>query len=127
MKELIIIFIILIIIIGSSLYTNKYIDKSSEQLVGELENLKQNVQRNQDINNLKKQVEKIYTDWEDTEEKWALIVSHSELDMIETGFVRLKAQIEEEELERSVEEIDATIFLVNHISEKEKFCLKNIF
>lgn len=127
MKELIIIFIILIIIIGGALYTNNYIDESSEQLVSKLKNLKKNVQQNEEINNLKKKVEKIYNEWESTEEKWALIVSHFELDMIETGFVRLKAQIEEEELERSVEEIDATIFLVNHISEKEKFCLKNIF
>ena len=42
-------------------------------------------------------------------------------------FIPMKAQIEEGELERSIEEIDASIFLVNHISEKEKFCLKNIF
>lgn len=127
MKELTIIFIILIIIIGGALYTNKYIENSSGQLVCKLESLKENVQQKQDINKYKEEIEKIYADWEETEEKWALIVSHSELDLIETGFVRLKAQIEEEELERSVEEIDATIFLVKHISEKEKFCLKNIF
>lgn len=127
MKELTIIFIILVIIIGGAIYTNKYIEDSSEQLVIKLEKLKGNARNVKDINVLKKDVEKIYTDWESTEEKWALIVSHSELDLIETGFVRLKAQIEEEEIERSVEEIDATIFLVNHISEKERFCLKNIF
>lgn len=127
MKELTIIFIILIIIIGGAIYTNNYLKNSSEQLIGELEYLKHSAQENPEMNSLKTEVEKIYNNWEQTEEKWALIVSHSELDLIETGFVRLKAQIEEEELERSIEEIDATIFLVNHISEKERFCLKNVF
>lgn len=127
MKEFTIIIIILIIIISGALYTNKYIKDSSQQLVNKLEKLKESVRENKDIETLKKDVEKIYGDWEKTEEKWAIIVLHSELDLIETSFVRMKAQIEEEELERSIEEIDATIFLVDHISEKERFCLKNIF
>lgn len=127
MKEITIIFIVLIIIIGGSLYINKYIEDSSHQLINKLHKLKDDVRQNIDINDLKLEVETIYNHWEKTESKWALIISHSELDLIETGFVRLKAQVEEEELERSVEEIDATIFLVNHISEKESFCLKNIF
>ena len=127
MKELIIVFIILIIIIGGAIYTNNYLKNSSEQLIGQLEDLKQSARKNLETNGLKTQVEKLYNNWEQTEEKWALVVSHTELDLIETGFVRLKAQIEEEELERSIEEIDATIFLVNHISEKERFCLKNVF
>lgn len=127
MKELTIVCIILIIIIAGSLFINKYIKDSSQQLIRGLYKLKENVSQNIDINNLKKDVERIYNSWEKTEEKWSLIISHSELDLIETGFIRLKAQVEEGELERSIEEIDATIFLVNHISEKEKFCLKNIF
>ena len=95
-----------------------------------LEDLKEKINLADDANNLediKNEGKSIYDKWKDTEEQWAFIVLHSELDLIETSFVRMKAQIEEGELERSIEEIDACIFLVNHISEKEKFCLKNIF
>ncbi len=130
MKELTIIFIILIIIIGGALYIDKYLQNSSEELVGMLEDLKEKinlVSEDSDIEDIKKDAEKTYNRWEEIEEKWAFIVLHSELDLIETSFVRMKAQIEESEFSRSIEEIDACIFLVHHISEKERFCLKNIF
>lgn len=130
MKELVIIFIILIIIIGGALYTDKYLKNSSEELVGILKHLKENVNlvsENSNIEAIKKEAQKTYDRWEEIEEKWAFVVMHSELDLIETAFIRMKAQIEEGEFARSIEEIDASIFLVHHISEKEKFCLKNIF
>ena len=130
MREFTIIFIILIIIIGGALYTDKYLKNSSQELVGLLENLKEKVniiEEEGNVEEIKKEAEKTYNRWEETEEKWAFIVLHSELDLIETSFVRMKAQIEEGEISRSIEEIDACIFLVNHISEKERFCLKNIF
>lgn len=130
MKELIIIFIILIIIIGGALYIDNYLKNTSEELASLLNNLKDNVNVMPDANNIdeiKKEAESVYSRWEEIEEKWAFTVLHSELDMIETSFVRMKAQIEEGELAKSIEEIDACIFLVNHISEKERFCWKNIF
>ena len=130
MKELIIIFMILIIIIGGAIYVDKYLENTSQELAGMLKELKEKINMISDTDNIeeiKKESEKTYSRWEEIEEKWAFIVLHSELDMIETSFVRLKAQIEEGELDRSIEEIDACIFLVKHISEKEKFCLKNIF
>lgn len=130
MKEFTIIFIILIIIIGGALYIDKYLKNSSEELAEMLEDLKEKinlVEEKKNVKEVKKEAEEIYNKWEEVEEKWAFIVLHSELDLIETSFVRMKAQIEESEFSRSIEEIDACIFLVNHISEKERFCLKNIF
>lgn len=129
MKELTIIFIILTIIIGGAIYIDKYLENTSNELEEMLKNLKDkvNLSGDENIEEIKREAEKVYNKWEETEEKWAFIVLHSELDLIETSFVRMKAQIEEEELSKSIEEIDACIFLVNHISEKEKFCLKNIF
>lgn len=128
MKEFTIIFIILIIIIGGAIYTNNYLNDSSQKMVSMLEDLKQKVgHKENNMEELKTEVEKVYNEWENTEKKWAFIVLHSELDLIETSFVKMKAQIEEGELKKSMEEIETSIFLVNHISEKEKFCLKNIF
>lgn len=125
MKETVIIFIILIIIIGGAIYTNKYLNASSKKMVDMLEDLKQDVQQNS--GDLKAKVENVYNEWKKTEDRWAFIVLHSELDLIETSFVKMKAQIEISDLDKSIEELDNSIFLVSHISEKEKFCLKNIF
>ena len=128
MKEFIIIFIILIIIIGGAIYTNNYLNNSSQKMVNMLEGLKQKVEHEENnIEELKTEVENVYNEWENMEKKWAFIVLHSELDLIETSFIKMKAQIKGGELSRSIEEIETSIFLVNHISEKEKFYLKNIF
>ena len=33
----------------------------------------------------------------------------------------------ENNLDIALEELETSIFLINHISEKERFCLKNVF
>ena len=130
MKDFIIISIILIIIIGGAIYTQRYINKTSQELTKDLEDLKKmmiDIKQNEDSGDIVKKVNEIYNKWEKTEEGWAIIVLHSELDLIETSFVRMKTAIEEDEINRGLEELETNIFLINHISEKEKFCLKNIF
>lgn len=130
MRELIIIVTILIIIIGGAIYIQHYLDRSSSKIVTELENLKEKIKLskvNEDREDIKIEVNKIYDNWEKTEDKWAIIVFHSELDLIETSFIKMKSEIEDGDLSKSLEELETTIFLVEHISATEKFCLKNIF
>lgn len=130
MKEWIIIVIILIIIIGGALYIQSYLNKTSEEIVGELSSLKEKIKQAQDTENraeIKMEVNRIYNKWKKIEEKWAVIVFHSELDLIETSFIKMKSEIENGELAKSIEELETAVFLVNHISETEKFCLKNVF
>ena len=130
MKDFIIISIILIIIIRGAIYTQKYIDKTCHELTEDLNDLKKmmiDIKQSGDSEDIVKKVNEIYNKWEETEEGWAIIVLHSELDLIETSFIRMKTAIEEDEINRGLEELETSIFLINHISEKEKFCLKNIF
>lgn len=127
MKEITIVFFILIIIIGGALYVDKYLENTSSELASILKNLKNDINSDKSIEDIKKESQEIYNKWKEVEEGWALTVTHEELDLIETSLIKMKAQIEEESLSKSIEEIDISIFLVKHISEKEKFCLKNIF
>lgn len=128
MKEFIIIFIILVVIIGGAMYTNNYLNYSSEILLSQINNIKQKIiQDNQNVEYIKEDAQKLYNEWINIKRKWAFIVMHSELDLIETSFVKMKAQIEIGELDKSMEEIETSIFLVNHIKDNEKFCLRNIF
>ena len=127
MKELTIIFIILVIIIGGAVYIDKYLENTSQELLGMLEDLKEKVKSDSNLEEIKSDANSIYDKWKETEAKWAFTVLHSELDSIETSLTRMKTQIEEGEFNKSIEEINTSIFLVGHISEKEKFCLKNIF
>lgn len=127
MKELTIVLFILIIIIGGALYVDKYLENTSNELAEMLKNLKSDINSDKSIEDIKKESKEVYNKWKEVEEGWALTVVHEELDLIETSLIKIKAQIEEETLSKSIEEIDTSIFLVKHISEKEKFCLKNIF
>ena len=130
MKEFIIIIIILIIIIGGAIYIQKYLDRTSGELISDLNDLKKmmlETKQTDDRENIKRRVNEIYNKWDEVEKGWSIIVLHSELDLIETSFIKMKSGIEEGEINRGLEELETSIFLIDHISQKEKFCLKNIF
>ena len=54
-------------------------------------------------------------------------ILHDELDMIETSLIKMSANIEYGTISDSIEELENLIFLVEHISDKEEFNIKNIF
>jgi len=128
LKDIIIIIIVLFIIIGSGTFLQGYIKSTSQEMVNDLEELKTNIKSNGEIDiHIKKQAKSVYNKWEELEKKWSMIVLHDELDLIETSLVSMKANVESKVIDMSVEEIDKSIFLLEHIYEKERFCLKNIF
>lgn len=52
---------------------------------------------------------------------------HQELDNIEQAFTKAKSDIEQGFLESALQEIETTIYFVEHVKDREKFSLKNIF
>lgn len=97
-------------------------------MVEDLEELKSSIKSNEEINNnIKKQAKTIYSKWEELEKTWSMFVLHDELDLIETSLVSMRTDIESNAIDMSMDEIEKSIFLIKHIYEKEKFCLRNIF
>ena len=128
MKDIMIIIVVLLIIIGSGIYLQGYIKSTSYKMVEELKELKARIKDNEEINkDIKKHAESVYSNWEELEKKWSMFVLHDELDLIETSLVSMKANVELKAIDMSMEEIEKSIFLLEHIYEKERFCLKNIF
>jgi len=128
MKEVIIIIIILIIVFAGAVYTQNYLNETSDMLVSKLENLKTDLEtENIEQKTLEEQADEIYGEWEDINEKWSVVVLHDEIDLIETSLIRMKSKIKTESIEESMEYLDTSIFLLKHIKEKEKTSLKNIF
>ena len=129
-KETLIIIIIVLIIIIGDIGIQNYITKTSDELALQLEELKQKLETLEEGKNteeLKELSSKIYEDWEKINKKWSIIVIHSELDTIELALIGVKSTIEANELQDTLQEIEKSIFLVEHIKEKEKLKLKNIF
>ncbi len=128
MKEIIIIISILIIIFAGSIITQMYLNKTSTLLIDKLENIKSDIENEKfDREKVSKKAEEMYSEWEKINEKWSVIILHDEIDLIETALIKMKAEIKSGEIEDSMAEIDTSIFLLNHIKEKEKTSLKNIF
>lgn len=127
MKECIIIILIIIIVIISNFILEKYLENSTGELIGKLENLRTEIENKEEQKRLESSYEEIYSLWEETNDKWAIVELHEELDLIESSIRKLKANIATKEETMAIEKIEECIFLINHIAEKEKFSLKNIF
>jgi len=130
MKETIIIIFILIIIFGGAIYTKNFLNSTSEEIILKLDELKEEIiiaKENNERTIVQKLANEIYDKWEEMDKTWSILVFHEELDSIQISLTKMKAQIEKGELEESIEELETTKFLINHIKEKEKFNLKNIF
>lgn len=128
MKQIIIMIIILIIIFGGAKYTQDFLNNSSDKLVEKLEMLKEKIESEKIKQEEKTKIAKeIYEEWENTNEKWSVIVLHDEIDLIETALIRMKSKIETGDAYDSMEDLNTSIFLLKHIKEKEKTSLKNIF
>jgi len=128
MKETTIIILILIIIFGGALYTQKFLDNTADMLECKLEKLKTDLEnKNEEQQSLEVQTDEIYGEWEKINEKWSVVVLHDEIDLIETSLIRMKSKIKTGSLDESMEDLDTSIFLLKHIKEKEKTSLKNIF
>ena len=130
MREVIIVISVLVLILGCSIYARNHIKKNSNELIDKLEKLKEGIEKaekSDDKDKIIKEAKDICEEWERISKSWSVIVLHDELDMIETSLIRMKSKIQSEEIEQAIEELDVSIFLLKHISEKEAFNLRNIF
>lgn len=128
LKELMIcIIIVTLIFVGNIItqnYTNSSVDKTSEELKQLREEIiKEEV--NIEISNQK--INKIYTDWNGRHKILAYYIEHDELEKVETDLSALKGYIEVEEYKEAIAELDRTIYILQHIKNKNIFNLENIF
>lgn len=128
MRETIIILSILIIIFLGAYITQQFLNNTADLLVSKLEDLKSGIEEGKkEEKEMIEKTDEIYSEWEEINERWSVIVLHDEIDLIETSLIRMKSKIKTGEVQESMEDLDTSIFLIKHIKEKEKTSLKNIF
>lgn len=130
MKEICIIIVILVLIIGTAIWVQSYLNNTTEYLLKDLKILEKELISSKEDNNrgnIVKKGNEIRNKWNKIENGWAIIILHDELDMIETSLIKMSANIEYGTISDSIEELENLIFLVEHISDKEEFNIKNIF
>ena len=127
-KELIISIIIVIIIITLDIGTQKYADNAVQETINSLYSIKdktKEVNRNDD--EILKQTSDLYSNWLNQHKKLAIFIEHDELEKVETDFVTCKSYMESKQYDMANAELEKTIFVLEHISDKYSFNFENIF
>lgn len=125
-KEFIIIIVVVTLIVGLDFITNKYTKNTVEIMSNELNFLKEYILE-EDKEKAQTQMEIVKQRWEERYNILAFYIEHDELEKVETELTGLAADLNVEEYKHCISELDTTIFILEHIQEKEKFNLRSIF
>ncbi len=130
LKESIISIIIVILIVFGDIKTQNYTVEAVEETTNYLLELRDVIINDDelvDIDVAKQKINEIHQKWDTKYELLAYYIEHDELEKVETEITGLKAYLDKEELSEAVAEIDKSIYILEHIKEKNAFKLKNIF
>ena len=114
MRDWFIITAIFIIIVGGDIMMQTHLNKTADELINNLQDLKQKTilaKETENRENIKKQINEIDEKWEE----------------IHQSLTKAKSNIEEGGLEDAIQEIETALFFVEHVKQREKISLKNIF
>lgn len=127
-KEWIICIIVILLIVITNIITQNYTNKTVETMDLELESLKEKLigeeVRQEEVQN---KVREVMEHWEKKYDTLAYYIEHDELEKVQTELTSLQANIEVEQYEESVPDLERSIFILNHIKEKFKLNIKNVF
>lgn len=127
-KELIITILVFLIIFISDIFLQNYIKGSVEEIKNDLENLKKEVlDSGIESKELEEKVKTIYEKWEIKNKVLTFFVEHDELEKVNTELNKIKGYFEVDMKDDSVTDINETIYVLEHIREKQKVSLKNVF
>ena len=100
-KEIIIIIVVIALVVGLDVIENK--------------------------ENAQSQMKKVKDLWLKKYDILAYYIEHDELEKVSTELVKLEADINMEDYKHCMNELSASIFILEHIEQKEKLDIKSIF
>lgn len=125
-KEIIIIIVVIALVIGLDVISNNYTQEAVEELSYELNLLKVPILE-ENKENAQSQMKKVKDLWLKKYDILAYYIEHDELEKVSTELVKLEADINMEDYIHCMNELSASIFILEHIQQKEKLDIKSIF
>lgn len=120
--------IIALIVVVSHVLIQDVMDKNSEDLINQLDALKEEIQNTEENEEeVKEKANKIYETWKVKSRIWATIIDHQEVEQIEKLLINVKSAIETKETEEAIQKIEESKFYISLVQDKEKLKIKNIF
>ena len=130
MKDAIIIISIIALIFGGDFLVKSHLEKTTGELVKDLEGLKEKTiiaKESENREEIKTKMKEVEKQWSEISKIWSTVIMHQEIDNIQQALVRAKIDIGEGNIEDAIPEIETAIFFAEHINEREQLKLKNIF
>ena len=130
-KELIICILIITLIIITNVVTQNYTKECVALMNQKLDILKEE-SLNENINddnkkNISDTITDIENNWNSFQEKLAYYIEHDELEKVETQIWAMKGFCEIGKYDEVVPELDKCVFILEHIQDKTRLNVKNIF
>ena len=127
-KELIICILIISIIVIANVITQNYTKQCVASMNENLEVLKEaSLSEDVDKEKISNRLQKIEDNWNEFQQKLAYYIEHDELEKVETQIYAMKGFSEIEKYDEVVPELEKCIFILEHIQDKTKLNIKNIF
>ena len=127
-KELIICIIVILTVIVVNVITQNYAQEAVETMAEKLNNLEEVLEKDEMAKEkIQADLDDVIQNWREKYENLAFFIEHDELEKVETQLTSLKAHIKIEEYEEAIDPLETSIFILNHIKEKFRLNMKNIF
>ena len=125
-REVIICAVVIITIVTINWFLQDYTKNSMSFIIGELEELKEDIMQ-EDIERVENKMKQIKDEWHEKFKILAIFIEHDELEKVETDLSALEGFIEVEDYKTGINELNKSIFVLEHIADKYDFSLVNVF
>lgn len=125
-KEIIIVCIVVIAIIILNIITSKNTSSIMDEEIAYLGLVREGIEVESE-EQMKENIEKVKETWNKEKKILSLYIEHDELEKVEMYVTNVNTNIEIKEYNRAIEALDTCTFIINHIKDKYKLSIVNIF
>ncbi len=125
-KEIIIATIVVILVITLNIITSKNTERVMDEITAYLSLVREGMEVEAE-EQIKENMENAIKTWEKEKEKLSIYIEHDELEKIELYMTNVDTDIETKEYNMAMEALDTCNFIIEHVKDKYKLSIQNIF
>lgn len=126
-KEIIVCILVIIIIISMDYITNNYTKRIFADINLEMSELRKEMINKEEEKNTKEQIYKIEEKWNKHLKILSCYIEHNELEKVSRQIATIKGNVEITEYSQAIPQLDDCVYIINHIVDKEKLLIQNLF
>ena len=128
-KEIIIVSIIVFLVIVTDIITQRYTKATIGEVSNELNEICEQIDKEEPKNHeeIQNKLDKTIEKWEEKKNSIEVYIEHAELEKLEMYMLDARSYVKKKEYNMAYQALETCDFIANHIIEKYKFCLENLF